>query len=154
MTGQIRQERRKAGGTDRNGRAFPRHFRPPCTRNLRSESLVRDTKREVQAAVSTKGRRRTPEFFRSVAQLGIQAAEALEHAHQMGVVHRDIKPSNLMVDARGHLWITDFGLAMTHKDPAVDHDRRHPGHAALHESGTGPGDRRRWITARTSTRWA
>ena len=51
--------------------------------------------------------------------MGIQAAEALEHAHQMGVVHRDIKPSNLMVDARGHLWITDFGLAMTQKDPAL-----------------------------------
>ena len=63
------------------------------------------------AAVSTQRSHRTPEFFRSVANLGIQAAEALEHAHQMGVVHRDIKPSNLMVDARGQLWITDFGLA-------------------------------------------
>jgi serine/threonine protein kinase/Tfp pilus assembly protein PilF len=50
-------------------------------------------------------------FFRTVANLGIQAAEALEHAHQLGVIHRDIKPANLMVDARGNLWITDFGLA-------------------------------------------
>jgi tetratricopeptide (TPR) repeat protein len=56
---------------------------------------------------------RSREFFRTVAQLGIQAAEALEHAHQLGIVHRDIKPSNLMVDASGHLWLTDFGLAMT-----------------------------------------
>jgi tetratricopeptide (TPR) repeat protein len=64
-----------------------------------------------KAAISTQRSTRTPEFFRSVANLGIQAAEALEHAHQMGVVHRDIKPSNLMVDARGHLWIADFGLA-------------------------------------------
>jgi serine/threonine protein kinase len=50
-------------------------------------------------------------FFRTVAQLGVEAAEALEHAHQLGVIHRDIKPGNLLVDGRGHLWITDFGLA-------------------------------------------
>ena len=42
----------------------------------------------------------------------IQAADALEHAHQLGVVHRDIKPGNLMMNSAGELWITDFGLAM------------------------------------------
>jgi serine/threonine protein kinase/tetratricopeptide (TPR) repeat protein len=54
---------------------------------------------------------RSATFFRVVAQLGVQAAEALEHAHQLGVVHRDIKPANLLVDMRCHLWVTDFGLA-------------------------------------------
>ena len=33
--------------------------------------------------------------FRTVADLGIQAAEAIEHAHGLGVVHRDVKPANL-----------------------------------------------------------
>ncbi len=66
-----------------------------------------------QSPSNTTASARRRQFFRRVAQLGIQAADALEHAHSMGIVHRDIKPSNLMVDAAGHLWITDFGLAIT-----------------------------------------
>jgi serine/threonine protein kinase/tetratricopeptide (TPR) repeat protein len=53
-------------------------------------------------------------FYGAAARLGVQAAEALEHAHQMGVIHRDIKPANLMVDESGRLWVADFGLARFH----------------------------------------
>ena len=63
------------------------------------------------AAVSTERSITRAAYFRTVARLGMQAAEALEHAHQLGVVHRDIKPANLLLDIRGNLWITDFGLA-------------------------------------------
>jgi serine/threonine protein kinase len=52
-----------------------------------------------------------------VARLGLQAAEALSHAHSVGVLHRDIKPSNLLIDERLHLWVTDFGLARIRDDP-------------------------------------
>src|SRR5262245_46117561 len=50
-------------------------------------------------------------YVRAIAGLIRKAAEALDHAHHVGVIHRDVKPSNLLVDRSGRLWITDFGLA-------------------------------------------
>ena len=61
--------------------------------------------------VSSAAELKSAQFFGTVARLGIEAAEALDYAHQCGVVHRDIKPSNLMLDEHGKLWISDFGLA-------------------------------------------
>jgi serine/threonine protein kinase/Flp pilus assembly protein TadD len=74
-------------------------------------SPAADTAPQAGACASTERPAGDLAYYRTAARLGIEAAEALEHAHQLGVVHRDVKPANLLVDARGHLWVTDFGLA-------------------------------------------
>jgi serine/threonine protein kinase/Flp pilus assembly protein TadD len=99
-------ELRHPGGP---GEAAPK---PDDDRTDIGPGSLADTHPQVDCA--TEDSIRNAAYVRSVAQLGVQAAEALEHAHQLGVVHRDIKPANLLVDVRGNLWITDFGLAQCH----------------------------------------
>jgi serine/threonine protein kinase len=70
-----------------------------------------DTARLVTCGISKQHSSCIREYFRSVARLGIEAAEALDHAHAQGIVHRDIKPANLLLDDAGRLFVTDFGLA-------------------------------------------
>lgn len=50
-------------------------------------------------------------YWRSVAVIGAETADALHHAHKQGTLHRDIKPANLLLDREQNVWITDFGLA-------------------------------------------
>jgi serine/threonine protein kinase len=76
---------------------------PPTGRGQKDTALV--------AALSTERGPKGRAYHRSVAGLIAETADALEHAHSVGIVHRDVKPGNLIVDTNGKVWVADFGLA-------------------------------------------
>lgn len=59
---------------------------------------------------------RPRESYRTAASIAAHVADALAYAHEAGVVHRDIKPANLLLDGKGGVWVTDFGLAQVSAD--------------------------------------
>ena len=82
-------------------------------------------------------------------ELFIQVCQAIQHAHQKGIIHRDIKPSNMLVTLHDGVpvpKVIDFGIAKAiepeaHREDAVHRLRDNYRHAGLHEPGAS-GDER------------
>ena len=58
--------------------------------------------------------------YLAIVPVLIEVAQALEHAHERGVVHRDLKPGNVLFDARGRVKLADFGVSGRAPDPGTD----------------------------------
>ena len=56
---------------------------------------------------------------REVLRLFSPLCDALQHAHEVGIVHRDIKPANILIDGRGRARLVDLGLAVGRNDPSI-----------------------------------
>lgn len=57
---------------------------------------------------------------RDAVALFLRVCEAVNYAHQRGVIHRDLKPSNIRIDQEGVPFVLDFGLAKSAEDPYRD----------------------------------
>ena len=160
----------RAGGRPVRGRAPgagadgpPQHRQGPRRRHDRQPAGPYFVMELVKGVPITEYCDADPAHARERLELFVPVCQAIQHAHQKGIIHRDIKPSNVLVtliDGKPVPKVIDFGVAkatdqrLTERTlfTAVRRDRRHAG---IHEPRAGRAQRA-WTSTRaaTSTRWA
>src|SRR5262245_44890268 len=112
----VTLDQQAASGADAAPPQFlPLFDAPPSGDSVSSSSVV------LPGQAGSAAKTRHADYWHSVAHIGVQVAGALDYAHKQGILHRDIKPSNLLLDQRGNVWVTDFGLAKADDQQNLTH---------------------------------
>ncbi len=81
------------------------------TSSLALEPVIESKENRAASNRIAGSEKQKSDYWLRVCHCVADIADALDYAHEQGVLHRDVKPSNLIMDQNGTVWITDFGLA-------------------------------------------
>ena len=88
------------------------------------------------------------------ARIVLRLAQALDHAHRLGIIHRDVKPQNVMLDAQGEPMLMDFGLArLVESESLLTREARSSARRPTCRRSRPGASRRRCVPPATSTAW-
>ncbi len=85
---------------------------------------------------------RSRSYLRRCCELAMEAALALAHTHERGVVHRDVKPENILIDRQGRVRLIDFGVARFFEDGTLTNTGARGRDAPVHVARAGHGTTR------------
>jgi serine/threonine protein kinase/Tfp pilus assembly protein PilF len=87
-----------------------------------SQGLLYISMEHIEGETLSDRLRRGAMSIPEIVKLGTEIADGVDDAHAKGITHRDLKPANIMISARGHVKVLDFGLAKLRSDASLPDD--------------------------------